>query len=207
MVKKVEEEVKKAKISSRFNKLRIKQGDLSSKGCVYVGHLPKGFNEKELKKFFEQFGKVTKLRVSRSPKTARSRGYAFLEFADKQVAEIAAQTMHGYIMFGRQLDCHLVDKPHRETFKNGNREWKFVPTQIKFRNAKNAEKTDDEKAARVKGLLQKEKEKRIRLKELGIVYDFPGFVSIQTYHSFSKASLMRSQRVFTRRRKRKSRLR
>lgn len=38
------------------------------------------------------------------------------------------------------------------------------------RKEKNREKTDDEKAARVKGLLQKEKERRDRLKELEIDY-------------------------------------
>jgi hypothetical protein len=48
---------------------------------------------------------------------------------------------------------------------------------VKFRNAKNRERTDEEKAARVKGLLEKEKEKRIRLKELGIDYEFSGYVS------------------------------
>ena len=84
--------------------------------------------------------------------------------------------MKGYIMFGKQLDCHLVDEPHKDTFKNGNRKWKFIPSQLKFRNAKNSDKTEVEKAARVKGLLQKEKEKRDRLKELGIKYDFPGYV-------------------------------
>lgn len=181
MVKKVidtsADQRKKSRISSRFNKLRIKKSDLSNKGVLYVGHLPKGFNENELKKFFTQFGNVTKLRVSRSTKTARSRGYAFLEFDDKEVAQIAAQTMNGYIIFGRSIDCHVVDNPHRETFKNGNREWKFIPTQIKFRNEKNREKTDEQKAARVKGLLEKEKEKRNRLKELGIEYEFPGYVS------------------------------
>ena len=108
--------------------------------------------------------------------TARSRGYAFLEFEDKDVAQVAASTMNGYIMFGRQLDCHLVDKPHKDIFKNGNRKWQFVPTQVKFRNEKNRERTDEEKAARVKGLLEKEKEKRIRLKELGIEYEFSGYV-------------------------------
>jgi hypothetical protein len=66
------------------------------------------------------------------------------------------------------LDCHTVDQPNKDLFKNGNRKWKFIPTQVKFRNEKNREKTDDEKAARVKGLLEKEKEKRDRLKELGI---------------------------------------
>jgi nucleolar protein 15 len=76
----------RAKVSSRFNKLRVKAGDLNKKGTIYIGHLPKGFNENELKKFFSQFGQVSKLRVSRSAKTARPRGYAFLEFQDKDVA-------------------------------------------------------------------------------------------------------------------------
>lgn len=80
-------------------------------------------------------------------------------------------------MFGKQLDCHVMDKAHKDVFKNGNRKWKFVPTQVKFRNEKNRERTDDEKAARVKGLLEKEKEKRTRLKELGIDYEFAGYVS------------------------------
>lgn len=57
-----------SKISRRFNKLRVKSGELDKRAVVYVGHLPKGFNEKELKKFFEQFGQVPKIRVSRSSK-------------------------------------------------------------------------------------------------------------------------------------------
>ena len=102
-----------------------------------------------------------------------------MEFADKQVAQIAAETMNGYMMFGKQLDAHLVENAHKETFKHGNREWKYIPTKLKFRNEKNRERTNEEKAAKVKGLLQKEKEKRDRLKELGIAYDFSGYVSIK----------------------------
>jgi len=101
-----------------------------------------------------------------------------LEFEEKSVADTAAKTMQGYILFGRQLDVHVVDHAHRETFKNGNREWKYIPNQVKFRNEKNREKTNEEKSAKVKGLLQKEKEKRDRLKELGIKYDFTGYVRI-----------------------------
>ena len=71
------------------------------RGIIYVGHLPKGFNERELMSFFKQFGDVTKLRVSRSKKTGRSRGYAFLEFSEKKVAQIAAKTMDKYLIFGR----------------------------------------------------------------------------------------------------------
>ena len=42
-------------MAGRFNKLRLKEKDLDgSKGIVYIGHLPKGFEEEELKKFFVQ---------------------------------------------------------------------------------------------------------------------------------------------------------
>ena len=125
---------------------------------LYVGHLPKGFNETELKQFFQQFGQVTKLRVSRSVKTARSRGYAFLEFDDKKVADIAAKAMDKYMIVGRALDVHTVDadKVHRDTFKDGNRDWTFKPTKQMFRSAKNAEsetKSDVGRKARITGLL------------------------------------------------------
>ena len=89
------------KMVRRFNKLRLKAEESGKRGIVYVGHLPKGFNEEELKKFFGQFGTVSKLRVSRSKKTGRSKGYAFLEFQDKEVASIAVGAMDKYLMFGK----------------------------------------------------------------------------------------------------------
>jgi nucleolar protein 15 len=61
-------EPKKRQLSRRFNKLKIKAGELDKKGIIYIGHLPKGFNEQELRKFFEQFGEISRLRVSRSSK-------------------------------------------------------------------------------------------------------------------------------------------
>lgn len=142
-IKKDKEEKTKNRMVRRFNKLRLKQSDLDGKkAIVYVGHLPKGFTEDELKQFFTQFGKITKIRLSRSKKTARSRGYGFLEFKEKAVAEIAVNTMNGYLMFGKKIECHIIESvlAHKDMFKNGNREWKFVPNQVIFRNKKN--KTD-----------------------------------------------------------------
>ena len=127
--KKTASERKQRQLSRRFHKLKVSKD--TGRAVIYVGHLPKGFNENELKKFFSQFGQVTKLRVSRSVKTARSRGYAFLEFGDKKVAEIAAKAMDKYMIFGRELDVHVMDQEsvHKETFKHGNRDWKFKPTK------------------------------------------------------------------------------
>lgn len=40
----------------------------SKKGVIYVGHIPHGFFEQEMRGFFSQFGTVTRLRVARSRK-------------------------------------------------------------------------------------------------------------------------------------------
>ena len=60
-----------------------------------------------------------------------------MEFDDKKVAEVAVQTMNGYLMFGKKVECHIVEAPHKDMFKHGNREWNFVPNQLIFRNKKN----------------------------------------------------------------------
>lgn len=49
--------------------------------------------------FFAQFGRVTKVRVSRNKKTGAAKHYAFLEFASAEVAAIAAEAMDGYMLF------------------------------------------------------------------------------------------------------------
>ena len=41
---------KRRQLSRRFNKLKVTKD--STRGVIYVGHLPKGFNENELKQFF-----------------------------------------------------------------------------------------------------------------------------------------------------------
>lgn len=93
------------------------------RGVIYLGHLPTGFYEPQMKTFFRQFGKVTRLRLSRSKKNAGSKGYAFVEFEDESVARIVADTMNKYLLFEKQLVCHLVtkEKQHARLFKDWNR--------------------------------------------------------------------------------------
>lgn len=49
--------------------------------------------------FFSQFGKLQRVRLSRSKQSAKPKHYAFLEFQHADVAKIAAETMDGYFMF------------------------------------------------------------------------------------------------------------
>ena len=72
--------------------------------------------------------------MSRSKKTARSKGYAYLEIQGdrpgegKKIAQVAAKAMNNYMIFDKQLDVKVVEEAHRDIFKHGNRDWKFVPT-------------------------------------------------------------------------------
>jgi nucleolar protein 15 len=77
----------------------------SKKGVLYVGHIPHGFFENQMRSFFKQFGNVTQLRISRSKRTGGSKGYAFIEFEYAEVAKVAADTMNNYLMFEKLLKC------------------------------------------------------------------------------------------------------
>ncbi|EZA61762.1 hypothetical protein DMN91_004482 [Ooceraea biroi] len=102
---------KKPSLTKHKRKLRPK--NLQHKGIVYVGHIPHGFYEEQLKDYFQQFGKVTQVRVSRSKKNGKSRGYGYVEFVHTDVAKIAAETMNNYLMCGRLLKATYIP-PERE---------------------------------------------------------------------------------------------
>jgi len=81
--------------TTQTNAAEKQEADEDSRGVIYIGHLPFGFFEQQLKGFFSQFGTVTRVRLSRNPKTGRSRHYGFVEFLEREVAAIAADTMDG----------------------------------------------------------------------------------------------------------------
>jgi len=89
------------------------------RGVIYIGHLPNGFHEPQMKQFFNQFGNVTRIRLSRSKKTNVVKGYGWVEFEDLAVAHIVAETMDKYLLGGKQLICKLTppEKVHRQLFR------------------------------------------------------------------------------------------
>ncbi|KAK5658591.1 hypothetical protein OQA88_1984 [Cercophora sp. LCS_1] len=98
-------------------------------GVMYLGSIPHGFYEHEIREYFSQFGEITRLRVVRNKKTGASRHRAFVEFADAEVADIAARTMDSYLLFGHILKAKLVrpEQVHPELFKGANRRFNAVP--------------------------------------------------------------------------------
>ncbi|QLL32808.1 hypothetical protein HG536_0D03300 [Torulaspora globosa] len=77
---------------------------------IYVSRLPHGFHEKELSKYFSQFGDLKEVRLARNKKSGNSRHYGFVEFANKDDARVAQETMNNYLIMGHLLQVRLLPK-------------------------------------------------------------------------------------------------
>ena len=100
---------------------------------LYIGHVPHGFYEEQMRGYFSQFGEVSRLRLSRNKKTGKSKHYAFVEFKHPEVAEIVAESMNNYLLFESVLKVRLMteEECHPEIWKGANRKFKQVPWQKK----------------------------------------------------------------------------
>lgn len=147
-------------------------------GVIYLGHIPHGFYEEQMRGFFSQFGEITRLRLSRNKKTGRSRHFAFVEFADRRVATIVAETMNNYLLCNKILVCKVVDanKLHANTWVGANKKFQKVPWRSIARKKHNQERTGDQQRRRQEKLIKTENRKRRKLRELGIDYAFDGYI-------------------------------
>lgn len=142
-----------------------------------MGRIPHGFYEEQMQAYFTQFGKVLRLRLSRNKKTGKSKHYAFVEFASQEVADIVADTMDNYLLFGHQLKCKALQPAqiHPAMFVGANKKFKAIPWQKISKDKHNAEKSVSQIKQVAKKLLKNESAKRAKLADLGIEYDFPGY--------------------------------
>lgn len=186
-----EEAAPEKKRKTKANRLaemeaKADEEEVEPRGVLYVGHIPEGFFEPQMKKFFAQFGKVTRLRISRSKKNAKSKGYAFVEFEEESVAKIVAETMQGYLLFDKTLVCHLLpkEKQHPLLFKGYRR---MMVNSEHTRRRKHTQTYNDRPTVEVDGEkvarhTQRQADRRKRsgkklaavLANLGVEYDLDG---------------------------------
>ncbi|KAJ3128561.1 Chromodomain helicase DNA binding protein, partial [Physocladia obscura] len=173
---------------------RVHQSQLPSTGVVYLGRIPHGFYEKEMKSYFSQFGTVLRLRLSRNKKTGASRHFAFIEFETPQIAQIVADTMQGYLLFSHVLQCKVVpwENLHSETFKGWDTKFKTLPTnkieraRVNKLNVPQQPLTPATVASKIQQLVSREQKKRKQLEHMGIDYDFDGFSGLAAASSEKK---------------------
>ncbi len=70
---------------------------------LYVGNLPFRTTEDSLREMFSQFGTVATASVITDRETGRSRGFGFVEFANREEGQNAINTLNGQPHEGRNL--------------------------------------------------------------------------------------------------------
>jgi nucleolar protein 15 len=144
-------------------------------GVIYVGRIPHGFYEHEMKEYFGQFGTILKLRLSRNKLSGASKHYAFIQFASSVVTEIVAKTMDNYLMFNHIMKVKVVaeEAVPADIWKGAGTRFKKIPrNRIEARKFRlpATEKIWDERAEKLQA---KRVEKAAKLKEMGYEIELP----------------------------------
>ncbi|KAI0031919.1 hypothetical protein K488DRAFT_20809, partial [Vararia minispora EC-137] len=153
---------------------KAKRQPAADRGVVYLGRIPHGFYEDQIRAYFSQFGDVTRLRLSRSKKTGRSKHYGFIEFDSAAVAQIVAETMDNYLLVGHILRCKVVPKEevHPSLWIGANRKWQKIPHDRIARVKHNKPRTEDAQRSAEDRLLKRQEAKKRKLAAAGINYSF-----------------------------------
>ena len=177
-----DEDVKEKKKKKSSQKPK-KSKPMNKSNILYLGHIPHGFYEHEIEGFLSQFGKVRKVRVSRSKKTGKSRGYAFIQLYKEDVAKIVQKTLHGYILMGRALVCMFVPEEHvhEKMFQGGlTPHSKTLPSLVDQRKKRVLDhlKTPSSRLAesrRLHRLAKADKLRKQKLLKKGFHFEFEGY--------------------------------
>jgi len=83
---------------------------------LFVGNLPFSITEQKLKDLFEKFGEIRSLKLITDRETGKSRGFAFVEFSDKEAGNKAIKEFNGSNIDGRSIVVKTAnDRPARRS--------------------------------------------------------------------------------------------
>ncbi len=73
---------------------------------IYVGSLSFDVNEEDLRKAFEEFGKIESVNLIKDKYSGQSRGFGFVEMSDNAEAQSAIKGLNGKELKGRALSVN-----------------------------------------------------------------------------------------------------
>ncbi|KAH9954287.1 hypothetical protein BC827DRAFT_1243676, partial [Russula dissimulans] len=153
---------------------KAKQKPISETGVIFLGRIPHGFYEDQMRAYFSQFGEISRLRLSRNKRTGKSKHYGFIEFVSAPVAQIVAETMDNYLLMGHILTCKVIpkDRVHPELWVGANRKWRAVPTYRVVQAQHNKPRSEMQQRVAEKRLMSRQAARKRKLAEAGIAYNF-----------------------------------
>jgi hypothetical protein len=80
---------------------------------LFVGNLPYSVTEDDVRDHFATVGPVASVKIPVDRETGRSRGFAFVEYADRALAEEAIRRLHNQPLGGRNLAVNEAKPPER----------------------------------------------------------------------------------------------
>ena len=87
---------------------------------IYVSNLSFAVQDEDLRSYFAEYGEVTSAKVIMDKFTNRSRGFGFVEMADKAAAQTAIKELDGATVDGRQIKVNEA-RPREERGGAGKR--------------------------------------------------------------------------------------
>jgi cold-inducible RNA-binding protein len=85
---------------------------------IYVGNMPYGVTEEDLKVAFEAFGQVTSVTIIKDKMSGQSKGFGFVEMASAEQGQAAISGMNEKEMKGRKLNVNEA-RPRQDDQRGG----------------------------------------------------------------------------------------
>jgi len=70
---------------------------------IYVGNIPRGATENDLRELFQAFGEIQSVSIIKDKFSGESRGFGFVEMPNKEEADKAISGLNGKDLKGRPL--------------------------------------------------------------------------------------------------------
>ncbi|KAL8166986.1 hypothetical protein V2J09_008485 [Rumex salicifolius] len=90
---------------------------------VFIGGLPKDVSEEDLRDLCEPLGEICEIKLMKNKDTGENKGYAFVAFQTKEIAQKAIEEMKNKEFKGKSLRCSLSESKHRLFVGNIPKAW------------------------------------------------------------------------------------
>ena len=82
---------------------------------IFVAGLPYDLDDAELEEIFEKFGTIVSAKVAIDKETGKSKGFAFVEMADRNEAMNAISALDGQLINGRPIAVKEAEQRENRT--------------------------------------------------------------------------------------------
>jgi RNA recognition motif-containing protein len=86
---------------------------------IYVGQLPYGVTEEELREMFLHYGEVSNLKLIMDSYSGQSKGFGFIEMPNNSEADQAIKGLNKTMVKGREIKVNQAEERRKKkTFRN-----------------------------------------------------------------------------------------